>query len=249
MSIGRSSNPALSQNTFTKADSYAGESIMTVRGTINKTFLMLLLVVLGAAYTWRLLGTGAVDTMKIYMIGGAIGGFIVAMITIFKQTWAPFTAPIYAALEGLFLGGISAFFNAQFPGIVLNAVTLTFGTTFALLFVYRSGWIKVTNKFRLGVVAATGGIAVAYLLSFILSLFGVNIGFMHSSGPLGIIISLVVIVVASLNLILDFDFIERGAQEGAPKYMEWYGAFGLMVTLVWLYIEFLRLLSKVGSRN
>ena len=210
---------------------------------------MLLLVVLGAAYTWRLLGTGAVDAMKTYMIVGAIGGFIVAMITIFKQTWSPITAPIYAALEGLFLGGISAFFNAQFPGIVLNAVTLTFGTTFALLFVYRSGWIKVTNKFRLGVVAATGGIAIAYLLSFILSLFGVNIGFMHSSGPLGIIISLVVIVVASLNLILDFDFIERGAQQGAPKYMEWYGAFGLMVTLVWLYIEFLRLLSKIGSRN
>ncbi len=249
MNMNKSSNPALNLKTFTSAGDFTSDGIMTVQGTVNKTFLMLLLVVLGAAYSWRLMGTGAIDSMRAYMIAGAIGGFIVAMITVFRQTWSPVTAPVYAALEGLFLGGISAFFNAQYPGIVLNAVMLTFGTAFALLFVYKSGWIKVTNKFRLGVVAATGGIAIAYFLSFILSLFGLNIGFMHSTGPVGILISLVVIVVAALNLILDFDFIERGAQSGAPKYMEWYGAFGLMVTLVWLYIEFLRLLSRISSRN
>jgi uncharacterized YccA/Bax inhibitor family protein len=183
------------------------------------------------------------------MIGGGIGGFIFALATIFKKTWAPFTAPIYAVLQGLMLGGISSMMNAEFKGIVIQAVALTFGTLFALLFAYRSGLIKVTENFRLGVVAATGGIFIAYLLSFVLGLFGVNIGFMHSNGPIGIIVSLVIVVVAALNLVLDFDFIESGAESGAPKYMEWYAAFGLMVTLIWLYLEFLRLLSKLSSRN
>lgn len=249
MNISRSANPALSKSTFSAAGTYSGKEAMTIRGTVNKTFLMLVLVVLAAGYTWNFMGTGDLSKMQTYMIAGGIGGFITAIITVFKRTWSPITAPIYAVLEGLFLGGISAYFNAQYPGIVVNAVALTFGTLFALLAAYRSGLIKVTNNLRLGIVAATGGIAIAYFLSFILGLFGVNIGFIHSNGPMGIIFSLVVIVVAAMNLVLDFDFIEHGAEAGAPKYMEWYGAFGLMVTLIWLYIEFLRLLAKLSSRN
>ncbi|MFW6248813.1 MAG: Bax inhibitor-1/YccA family membrane protein, partial [Bacteroidota bacterium] len=169
--------------------------------------------------------------------------------TIFKKTWSPITVPIYSVLEGLFLGSISAIFESRFPGIVMQAVSLTFGTLFAMLFAYKSGIIKVTNKFRMGVVAATGGIFFAYMISFLLNMFGLNIGFMHSNGPVGIIISLVVIVVAALNLVLDFDFIEKNASSQVPKYMEWFAAFGLIVTLVWLYIEFLRLLSIIAGRD
>jgi uncharacterized YccA/Bax inhibitor family protein len=250
MEISKSSNPALSKDTFRTAG-YAGtgDAVMTINGTVNKAFLMTLLVVLGASYTWSLMIEGNMSAVSGYMIGGGIGGFIFALITIFKKTWAPYTAPVYALLQGLLLGGISARLNLQFPGIVIQAVALTFGTLFALLFAYKSGLIKVTENFRLGVVAATGGIFIAYLLSFVLGLFGVNIGFMHSNGPVGIIISLVIVVVAALNLVLDFDFIEHGAEGRAPKYMEWYAAFGLMVTLIWLYLEFLRLLSKLSSRN
>ena len=249
MSIMKSSNPALGKNTFTNS-AYAeqGSAVMTIQGTVNKSFLLVALVVLGASYTWKQMADGN-PAMMTYVIGGAIGGFITAIITIFKKTWSPYTAPLYALLEGLFLGGISAMFNANYPGIVIQAVALTFGTLFALLFAYKSGLIKVTENFRLGVLAATGGIAIAYLMSFILGMFGVNIGFMHSNGPVGIIISLVIVVVAALNLVLDFDFIESGAEQGAPKYMEWYASFGLMVTLVWLYLEMLRLLSKLSSRN
>lgn len=247
MNITRSSNPVLSDNTFR---SYAGtgSSVMTIQGTVNKSFLLVALVVLGASYTWKLMVENN-PSMTIFMIAGAIGGLITALVTVFKKTWSPYTAPLYAILQGLFLGGVSALFNAKFPGIVIQAVALTFGTLFGLLFAYKSGLIKVTENFRLGVVAATGGIAIAYFLSFILGLFGVNIGFMHSNGPVGIIISLVIVVVAALNLVLDFDFIESGAKSGAPKYMEWYASFGLMVTLIWLYLEMLRLLSKLSSRN
>jgi uncharacterized YccA/Bax inhibitor family protein len=245
----KSSNPVLGNNTFTKLD-YTGtsSSAMTIQGTVNKSFLLIALVVLGASYTWKQMADGN-PAMMTFVIAGAIGGFITAIVTVFKKTWSPYTAPLYALLEGLFLGGISAMFNAQFPGIVIQAVALTFGTLFALLFAYKSGLIKVTENFRFGVIAATGGIAIAYFISFILGMFGVNIGFMHSNGPVGIIISLVIVVVAALNLVLDFDFIESGAKQGAPKYMEWYASFGLMVTLVWLYLEMLRLLSKISSRN
>jgi uncharacterized YccA/Bax inhibitor family protein len=160
-----------------------------------------------------------------------------------------FTAPIYALLEGLFLGGISAIFEAQYPGIVIQAVSLTFGTLFCLLLAYRSGIIKVTENFKLGVAAATGGIALIYLATLVLGLFGVRMPFIHESGLIGIGFSLFVVVIAALNLVLDFDFIESGAKSGAPKYMEWYAAFGLMVTLIWLYIEILRLLAKLRSRR
>jgi uncharacterized YccA/Bax inhibitor family protein len=250
MNLSRSANPALNKNTFAGLRTAADQSVMTIQGTVNKTLLMLLLVFLGASYTWGFVGTGETSSaVMTYMIVGGIGGFITAIITVFKKTWSPVTAPVYAALEGLFLGGISGMMNAQYPGIVLNAVMLTIGTLFALLFIYKTGLIKVTDNFRLGVFAATGGIALTYFLSFILGMFGINLGFIHSTGPMGIIISLVVIVVAALNLVLDFDFIESASEQGAPKYMEWYGAFGLMVTLIWLYIEFLRLLSKLSSRN
>jgi uncharacterized YccA/Bax inhibitor family protein len=172
-----------------------------------------------------------------------------AIVTVFKKEWAPITSPIYAVLEGFVLGGISSIFEASYPGIVIQAVGLTFGTLFALLIAYRSGLIKATENFKLGVVAATGGIFLVYMISFVLSFFGTTIPFIHESGTIGILFSLFVVVVAALNLVLDFDFIERGAESGAPKYMEWYAAFGLLVTLVWLYIEILRLLSKLRSRR
>ncbi len=161
----------------------------------------------------------------------------------------PITAPIYSVLEGFFVGGISAVFEAQFPGIVMQAVGLTMCTLFGLLAAYKSGLIKVTENFRLGVIAATGRIALIYFLSFILRFVGVGIPFIHDSGLIGIGFSLFVVAVAAMNLVLDFDFIESGAQLGAPKYMEWYAAFGLMVTLIWLYIEILRLLAKLKSRR
>jgi uncharacterized YccA/Bax inhibitor family protein len=183
-----------------------------------------------------------------WLIGSGIAGFVVALITVFKKTAAPITAPIYAAIEGILLGILSAFYEMQFPGLVFQAILLTFGTLFALLMAYRSGVIKATENFKLGVFAATGGIALIYLTTFILSFFGVSIPYIHGSGTIGILFSLFVVVIAALNLVLDFDFIERGAERGAPKYMEWYAAFGLLVTLIWLYIEMLRLLSKLRSR-
>lgn len=245
----RSSNPALSEQIFAKQRATTSSEVMTIEGTKYKTFIMLALVVLGAVYTWRLAFMGS-PSVSTWMIVGGIGGFITALITIFSPRNAHITAPIYSVLQGLLLGGLSAFMAAEYGlGIITQAVGLTFATFFFMLILYRSGTIKVTAKFRMGVFAATGAIALMYFISFIMSLFGANIGFIHDAGPIGIIISLVVIAVAALNLTLDFDFIERGANQGAPKYMEWYGAFGLMVTLIWLYIEFLRLLSKLKSRN
>jgi len=255
MNFSRSSNPTLSDNTFiSHSSSYTSGQTMTLQGTVNKSILMVLLIMLGAAYTWQkfmayLEPASGIAAVTPYIWGGAIGGLIIGLIIAFKHNWAPFLAPIYAIVEGLFLGALSAMFEAQFPGIVMRAVMLTMGTFFALLFVYKSRIIKVTDNFRLGVAAATGGIFFVYLLSWILGMFGVNMGFMYDSSPLSIIISLVVIVVAALNLVMDFDFIEKGAAMNVPKYMEWYAAFGLIVTLVWLYIEFLRLLSKLQSRN
>ena len=244
----RTSNPALSQSAFGGEGVAYGDG-MTISGTVNKTGVLLILVVATAAWTWnRFTDAGPQAVMPMIAIGG-IGGLIFAMVTIFKKTWAPITAPIYALLEGLVLGGISAIYEVQFKGIPMQAVGLTFGTLVALLLAYRSGIIRVTDKFRLGVVAATGGIAAFYLLTWILSFFKITFPSIYGAGPLGIGISVVVVIVAALNLVLDFDFIEQGAARGAPKYMEWYAAFGLMVTLIWLYLEILRLLSKLRSRN
>lgn len=219
---------------------------MTIYGTVNKTAALLFLAVCSSAYTWNLVDRGA--NVMPWMAGGALGGLVVALVTVFKRTWAPITAPMYALLEGLFLGGLSATLAARFEGIVFQAVMLTFGTLFSLLLAYRSGLIRATENFKLGVVAATGAIFLIYLAGWILSFFGKSIPFIHQSGWIGIGFSLAVVVIAALNLVLDFDFIEQGAAQGAPRYMEWYAAFGLMVTLIWLYIEILRLLSKLRSR-
>ncbi|HEY0862124.1 Bax inhibitor-1/YccA family protein [Pseudoxanthomonas sp. F37] len=256
----RSGNPALKESTFLDLGSGTVVSrdagAMTLNGTVNKTGILLLLSVLTAAFAWtQSVVTGPDGTamvapgVTVYALGGAIGGFILALVTVFKKTWSPITAPLYALVEGFFLGAISAVFELKYPGIVFQAVLLTFGTLGALLAAYRSGLIRATENFKLGVVAATGGIALVYLVSMGLRLFGKDIPLIHESGLVGIGFSLFVVVIAALNLVLDFDFIESGVEAGAPKYMEWYGAFGLMVTLVWLYIEFLRLLAKLQSRD
>jgi len=247
----RTSNPALSDEVFIKAGREAiGAQPMSISGTVNKTGILLLCLLATASWVWESLsGIQAPSQAYPWMIGGAIAGFIVAMVTIYKKHWSPFTAPIYALCEGLFVGGISMLFEAMFPGIVLQAVTLTFGTLFCLLAAYRSGLIRATENFKLGVVSATGGIALIYFASIILGFFGIQIPLIHESGLIGIGFSAFVVVIAALNLVLDFDFIENGVKAGAPKYMEWYAAFGLMVTLVWLYIEILKLLANLQDRR
>ncbi|MEX2155519.1 MAG: Bax inhibitor-1/YccA family protein [Gemmatimonadales bacterium] len=242
----RTSNPALNAKTFERFGPIAAGEGMTIEGTVHRAAFLLLILMATATWTWS--QTFAGTPVQGYLWGGLLGGFAVALVTIFKPAWAPVTSPIYAALEGLALGAISAIFEARYPGIVIQAVALTFGTLVALLLAYRSGLIPVTQNFRLGIVAATGGIAVFYLVAMGLSFFGIRIPFLHEGSWLGIGFSLFVVVIAALNLVLDFDFIEKGAEHGAPKYMEWYGAFGLMVTLIWLYLEILRLLSKLRSR-
>lgn len=244
----RTSNPTLNRDAFRNEGVAYGDT-MSVSGAVNKTGILTILVVASAAWTWnRAFNTGLESVMPLVAVG-AIGGLIFAMVTVFKKTWAPITAPIYALLEGLVLGGISAVYEQRFAGLPMQAVGLTFGVLVALLLVYRTGIIRVTDKFRMGVVAATGGIFVFYLLTWILSFFHVQFPSVYGAGPLGIGISVAVVIVAALNLVLDFDFIETGARAGAPKYMEWYGAFGLMVTLIWLYLEILRLLGKLRSRD
>lgn len=258
----RSSNPALNANVFNSVDRPADGGVMTLQGTVNKTLMLLMLLLMTASYVWSrvsrpvapMFGEAGLEPDPMVAVGGLMmlgvfGGMIFAFVTIFKKSWAPVTAPIYALLEGLAIGGISAFFERQFPGIVIQAVGLTFGTLFCLLMAYKSGLIKVTENFKLGLFAATGAVCLIYLVNFVMGFFGASIGMIHSSGMMGIGFSLVVVGIAALNLVMDFDFIERGAEHGLPKYMEWYSAFGLMVTLVWLYLEMLRLLSKLNSRR
>ncbi|MGH9745871.1 MAG: Bax inhibitor-1/YccA family protein [Candidatus Acidiferrales bacterium] len=245
----RTSNPALNEKIFQGEHAATGEA-MTLQGTVNKTGVLLICVIATAAWTWNLfLHSHSQQTVLPLALLGGIGGLVFALITIFKKTWAGVTAPIYALLEGLVLGSISAMLELKYPGIAIQAVSLTFGTLVILLLAYRSGLIPVTEKFRLGIVAATGGIALFYVLQIVLGLFGVHFTAVNGSGAIGIGFSVFVVIVASLNLVLDFDFIETGVRMGAPKYMEWYSAFGLMVTLIWLYFEILRLLSKLRSRD
>ncbi len=249
----RTSNPALSGDAFQNTGvSTLGEG-MTISGAVNKTGILLLLCVASAAWVWnRFFGASSMEeamaSMAPLVTVGAIGGLIVAFVTIFKKEWSPITAPIYALLEGLVLGGVSAMFETRFHGLAIQAVALTFGTLVVMLIAYRSGLIKVTDKLRLGIVAATGGIMVFYLIEFVLGFFGFRFAAVNGSGTIGIIFSLVVVGVAALNLVLDFDLIENGARWNAPKYMEWYSAFALLVTLVWLYLEMLRLLAKFRER-
>ena len=259
MALMKTSNPALGANTFSGiSDSQYGPSgilvdaadRMTLNGTVNKTGILLICAIATAAWTWHLfLPEHDMTAVGPLMMLGVFGGLICAFVTIFKKEWSAVTAPIYALLEGLVLGGLSAMLELRFPGIAIQAVALTFGTLFVLLFLYRTGVIKVTQKFRLGVVAATGGIFFFYLIEMVLGFFGIQFASINGSGLVGIGFSLIVVGIAALNLVLDFDFIEQGVQLGAPKYMEWYGAFGIMVTLVWLYLEILRLLAKMRSRN
>ncbi|HEX2202818.1 MAG TPA: Bax inhibitor-1/YccA family protein [Longimicrobium sp.] len=246
----RTSNPALNGKTF-EGHLRTGEA-MTVEGTVNKTGFLLFTLMIPATWMWgQVYGAWSAAPPMGMMMLGLVGGLVFALVTIFKKEWAPFTAPLYAACEGLLLGGISAIAATQYgAGIVIQAVALTFGTLLCLLAAYRSGLIRATENFRLGVVAATGGIAMLYLVNIVMRMFGGGgIGFIHEAGTFGILFSLFVVVIAALNLVLDFDFIEQGAEMGAPKYMEWYAAFSLMLTLVWLYLEILRLLMKLNSRD
>ena len=240
----RSGNPALNKKTFENF-SYTSGGVMTLDGTVNKTAISLGLLMVAAYYTYA-------NAIMDYILIGFIGGFVVALVTIFKKEWSPITVPIYAVLEGLALGGVSSIYAHEYVGIVQQAIFLTFGIFFTLLFAYKTKVIKPTENFKLGVFAATGGIAIVYLASFIMSMFGgggLSIMDPSNSSLMSVGFSLFVVVIASLNLVMDFDFIEEGAEQGVPKYMEWYGAFGLLVTLVWLYLEILRLLAKLSSRN
>lgn len=247
--FGRSGNPAFRSKAFThRSSDFSTNEVMTLSGAVNKTGFYLLLCTLTAALNWNLLYSNpGLASGLLYF--GLIGGFITAMVTIFKPTAANISAPIYAALQGLALGAVSAMYESAFDGIVIQALALTFGTLAALLLAYKSGLIKPTENFRLMLFAATGGVFILYLVSFIMSFFGGPIGFIHSNSLMGIGFSLVVVAIAALNLVLDFDFIEQAAEQGAPKYLEAYGAFSLMVTLIWLYLEILRLLAKIYSRD
>jgi len=247
----RTSNPALNQNTFAElAHARPTGATMTVQGAINKTGFLVLLLFAAAAYTWHIYSTGGVAAVQPWMIGGLIAGLVLFLITMFSKTAAPVTAPLYAIAEGFLLGGLSAIVEVELklPGIVTQAVGLTLGVLVCMLIAYSTGIVRATAKFRAGVVAATGAICLLYLVNMLLHLFGHGVPFIHEASPIGIGFSVVVVIIAALNLVLDFDFVERGAQMGAPKVMEWYAAFGLLVTLVWLYIEILRLLMKLRRR-
>jgi uncharacterized YccA/Bax inhibitor family protein len=239
----RSGNPALREDVLTAIRTDGGGT-MTVQGTVNKTSLLLVLALATATAAW-VLGTADGPGAAGWVIGASLAGLGVAIATIVRPRWSPVTAPIYALVEGVVLGVVSMWFEASYPGIAIQAVALTFGVMGAMLVLYRTGVIKVTQRFRAGVLAATLGIAVVYLVALVLGLFGVRVPFLYDASPLGILISLAIVVVAALNLLLDFDLIERGARAGAPAYMEWYAAFGLLVTLVWLYLELLRLLARL----
>ena len=251
----RSSNPTLKDTAFENLHSADSANQMTITGTVNKTGFLLLLVIASAAMVWSqampLLAQNIMPSWLMpTMIGGALGGFVMAIIVMAKKESAGVTAPIYAVIEGLFLGAVSAMYASAYEGIVMQAVGLTFGVFLTLLMLYKAGIVRATEKFKTGIMAATGGIMIVYLVSFVMGFFngGVGIGVLSAATPMGIGISLVIVTIAALNLILDFDFIEKASEAGAPKYMEWYGAFGLMVTLVWLYLEILRLLSKLNRR-
>jgi uncharacterized YccA/Bax inhibitor family protein len=266
-----SSNPALNEKAFERLaendpgwaagtqqleDTYNAPSYrppttavdaMTVNGTIWATAALLVLVVAAGIFGWNSVDTSVESvSMPGWFFPVMLGGFGVAMVTIFKPNLARFTAPIYALLEGAFLGAISGLYNAAYDGIVLQAVALTIALFFVMLFLFATRIIKVTDKVRMMIVGATAAIFLVYLVNLVLSLFGANLPFLHEAGIVGIGISLVIVGVAAFNLLLDFDFVERGVAAGAPKKMEWYAAFGLLVTLIWLYLEVLRLLGKIN---
>jgi len=255
MELFKSSNPTLTEKIFDKSATNIAnlQGTMSVRGTINKFGFLMLMVLGSAAYTWHIFCEGQPATANILMMVGVFGGLICALAITFKPNWAQYIAPLYALLEGFFLGGISVYFNEMFkekyPGLIMQSVGLTFGVAISMFLLYNFRIIRATEKFKSVIIAATMGIAVFYLISMVVRWFGVDMPFMYDSSLLGIGISLFVVAIAALNLILDFDMIEQGSAQGAPKYMEWYGAFGLLVTIVWLYIEILKLLSRLAKRD
>ncbi len=255
MNLFKSGNPALQENKFrsTVLDTViVNENAMTVKGTMQKFGILFLMVLAASVYSWREFSEGGNAMPLIYT--GAIGGFVVALVMIFKPHLSQYLAPLYGILEGLFLGAISSMYNAAFaetaPNIVINAIGLTFAVVLAMYLLYSFKIIQATQKFKSIVMAATMGIAIFYLITWIMHFAGMQaVPFLHQGSWIGIAFSLFVTAIAALNLIIDFDMIEQGAATGAPKYMEWYGAFGLLVTIVWLYLEILRLLSKLSSRD
>jgi len=255
MALFKSGNPALTEKIFNTSLADSQQEVMTARGAINKFGFLFLMLLAGAGYTWHLYYQGKGDTMGGFMMGGIFGGLVVALIITFKRSWAPYLAPLYGLLEGLFIGSLSAILNDAFaksyPNLVMHAVGLTMGVAVAMFLLYNFRVIRATQRFKSVVFTATLGIGIFYLVTWIVRMFGVQMDFLMigNGSLLGIGISLFVVAIAALNLIMDFDMIEQGAEMGAPKYMEWYCAFGLMVTLVWLYIEILRLLSRFSSRD
>lgn len=254
MSLFKSGNPTLSEKRFRDTvldDVVTHENAMTVKGTLQKFGFLFLMTMGTAFYSWKEAAEGG--NVGPLIIGGAIGGLVIAIVLMFKKEWSPYLAPLYALAEGLFVGAISAQYNYALaevaPNIIINAVGLTFGTAIAMYLLYSFRIIRATQKFKAIIFTATAGIAIFYLIAFALSFFGITIPFLHEGSAIGIGFSVFVVALAALNLILDFDMIEQGAALGAPKYMEWYGAFGLLVTIVWLYLEILRLLSKLSSRD
>jgi uncharacterized YccA/Bax inhibitor family protein len=253
MALFKSGNPTLTVKSFEGSIITNPAEVMTVRGALNKFGFLFLMVMGTAFYAWKEFNDGGNVTPLLWT--GALGGLVIAIVIIFKKEWSPYLAPAYALLEGLFVGAISAFYNYAFknqaPDLIINAVGLTFGTAIAMYFLYSARIIRATETFKSVIITATAGIAVFYLITLVLGMFGIHIAFLSASngGTFGIIFSLIVVVIAALNLILDFDMIEQGAANGAPKYMEWYAAFGLLVTIVWLYLEILRLLAKLSSRR
>jgi len=255
MALFESGNPTLSQKIFNRSVGGSQTELMTVKGSIQKFGFLMLLVFAGAAYTWKLFYEFKVPTMTVLMWVGLIGGFITAMIITFKPTTAKWLAPAYGLLEGFVLGAFSALVNnsvkGKYPNIIPQAVMLTFGVAFAMFLLYNFRIIKPTQKFKAIMMSAILGVGLLYLMYWVLLLFGVHLGFMawDDASPLGIGINLLVVVIAAFTLILDFEQIEMGENAGAPKYMEWYGAFGLLVTMVWLYIQILKLLSRFANNK
>jgi uncharacterized YccA/Bax inhibitor family protein len=250
MRFGKSSNPILSEKRFESMHAFTNVSSepMTLNGTLNKTLILFGALLISGVFAWNLTKAGNIINPMILIIGGAIGGLIFAVITAMKPEKSSITAPIYALFEGLFVGSISAMYDSFLDGIVMQAIGLTLSILLVMLLLYRSGLIKATPKFKKGLLIATGGVVVFYALNFIASLFGGGIS-LANLGALGIGISLVIVVIAAMNLILDFDMIENGIRSGQPKFMEWFAGFGLMVTLIWLYIEILRLLALLAGRD
>lgn len=245
----RSSNPMLRDSVWQNSQIIDRGEVMTVAGTAAKTLLLFIIMLMPAAWTgWQLLTGGSPALLMPFVWGGMIGGLAIAIVTVFKPAWASVTAPVYAICQGFVIGYLSTVFEAMYPGVVIQAVSLTFGVAAVMFAAFSTGLLKPTQGFRTFVVAATGGLMLVYLVNLVLSFFGHSVPFIHESGMWGIIFSLVAVGIAALNLILDFGFIAGGAQQGAPKQLEWYGAFGLLVTLLWLYIELLRLLGKMRRR-